>query len=105
VNCRLRLHLGINELLNNSAESDFEELVFWGRIDGMQHEYYICMGVTFTDKYEFPTKRFYWASSADFRFKAFPALNDQHRERVDEFLGPFTGDHTTVHIRVEPELT
>ena len=24
---------------------------------------------------------------------------------MNEFGGPFTGDHTTVHIRVEPELT
>jgi radial spoke head protein 9 len=79
--------------------------VFWGRIDGISNEYYICMGVTYTDKYEFPTKRFYWASAADFRFKAFPALNEHHKDQVDKFLAPFTGNHTHVYIRVEPEIS
>jgi hypothetical protein len=47
--------------------------MFWGRIEGMKSDYYVCMGVTFTDKFEFPEKRFYWASSTDFKFFPFPS--------------------------------
>ena len=65
---RLRLQLGITEFMNKSSESDFEELMFWGRIEGSQADYYICIGVTFSDKYEFPEKRFFWASSRDYKF-------------------------------------
>jgi hypothetical protein len=63
----------VQSLLNNCAATDFEELMFWGRIEGMKSDYYVCMGVTFTDKFEFPEKRFYWASSTDFKFCPFPS--------------------------------
>ena len=62
--------------MNNSKTADFEELLFWGRIEGTKSDYYIAMGVTYTDKFEFPEKRFYWATSVDFKFKPFPTLND-----------------------------
>jgi len=62
--------------MNRSNKHDFEELMFWGRIEGMQSDYYICLGLTYTDKYEFPEKRFYWASSSDFKFNEFAKLND-----------------------------
>jgi len=83
---RFRLNNAIRELLNNSSPHDFEELLFWGRIEGLKAEYYICMGVTFTDKYEFPSKCFYWASSTDFKFKPFPARNEQHNDKVDSIV-------------------
>jgi len=90
--------------MNKSSESDFEELLFWGRIEGASADYYICMGVTFTDKYEFPEKRFFWASSRDFKFQPFPTdLNSQHMTKVDDIKDMFSGDPKSVLIRVEPE--
>ena len=71
----------------------------------MKADYYICVGVTYTDKYEFPEKRFYWASSNDYKFKAFPELNDQHQEKVDEFRGLFQGEPNLIHIKVVEEKT
>jgi len=72
----------------------------------MEADYYICMGVTYTDKYEFPEKRFFWASSNNFTFKAFPALCDQHKDKVDEYMkDPFTGNPALIHIKEEPEIT
>lgn len=91
-------------MLNKSSYDDFEELLFWGRVTGLNKDYYICMGVTYTDKYEFPTKRFYWASSADFEFAPFPKLNDQHRDAIDSIQGLFTGDPTKIHIKVKPDV-
>ena len=39
--------------------------------------YYIAMGVTYSGRYEFPVKSFYWANqSTGMKFKSFPALND-----------------------------
>jgi radial spoke head protein 9 len=73
--------------------------MFWGRIEGMKQDYYICLGVTFTDKFEFPEKRFYWATSTDFKFSAFPAeLNYQHQEKVDSIKGSFRGEPNHVLI-------
>jgi len=97
------LQNGIQELLNNSSKHDFEELSFWGRVEGVKADYYICMGVTYTDKYEFPEKRFYWASSNDFKFKAFPTLNDQHLKTFEETnrrAGLFKGEPNLILIEV-----
>jgi radial spoke head protein 9 len=100
------LQTGISELLNEQTEVDFEELLFWGRIDGMEADYYICMGVTYTDKYEFPEKRFFWASSNAFCFKPFATLNDQHKKEVETYMGSaFTGNPALIHIKVEPEIS
>ena len=88
--------------MNSADKHDFEELMFWGRIEGMQNDYYICLGVTYTDKYEFPEKRFYWASSADFKFNKFDKLNDQHFQTFAQVSGMFTGDPKKVLINVEP---
>lgn len=77
--------------------------MFWGRIEGIKNDYYIALGVTYTDKYEFPEKCFYWASSVDYKFKAFPKLNDQNVDKFDTIKGLFIGDPNFVHIRVAPE--
>ena len=73
---QLQLEMGINELMATSSDTDFEELLFWGKVNGLIKDYYICMGVTYSGHYEFCRKRFYWASSADFKFKAFSELNE-----------------------------
>lgn len=67
--------MALRSLINNSTEGDFEELLFWGRVTGTTGDYYIAMGVTYSNKYEFPEKRFYYCKSADFEFKPFPELN------------------------------
>jgi len=60
---RFQLEVGLQELLNNSAETDFDELLFWGRISGTETDYYIAVGLCFKDRYEFPEKKFYWCSA------------------------------------------
>lgn len=78
----------MQELLNNAGATEFDELLFWGRISGLKADYYIAMGVCYKDHYEFPNKKFYWCSSANqankvnaeqnvgsFTFVPFPPLN------------------------------
>jgi hypothetical protein len=43
---------------------------------GLINDYYIAIAVTFSGMYEFPTKKFYWALSTDFKFTEMPDLND-----------------------------
>ena len=95
--------MGLQTLLNESASDEFEELLFWGKIVGLQRDYFIAMGVIYNERYEFPEKKFYYASSSDFIFKKFPALNDQHKDQVHNFLSMFSGDPSKVLIKVEPE--
>jgi len=63
-------------LLNESVGEQFEELLFWGKIIGLQRDYFIAMGVIYCERYEFPEKKFFYASSSDFVFKKFPKLEE-----------------------------
>mmetsp|Transcript_1353 Transcript_1353/g.861 ORF Transcript_1353/g.861 Transcript_1353/m.861 type:complete len:121 (-) Transcript_1353:374-736(-) len=62
------------------------------------------MGVNYSDHYEFPEKGFFWATSLDFEFQPFPALNSQHSaDKYDQIKSLFTGDPRLVHLKVEPD--
>lgn len=74
---RFQLHMALQQLLNNSVATDFDELLFWGRVSGKAADYYVAMGVCYQNRYEFPEKKFYWCSPANqMVFEAFPALNE-----------------------------
>lgn len=100
---RFQLELALQQLLNKSSSSDFEELLFWGRVSGVKADYYIALGIIYKDRYEFPQKRFFWCSQANgMCFEAFPALNDQHREEYDKMaMQLFKGEPNFVHKSVE----
>lgn len=97
--------MALQQLVNTSADTDFEELLFWGRLSGLNADYYIAVGLVYTGRYEFATKRFYYATSQDFQFKPFPALNDQHKELYDGIKNMLTGNPKLIHKKVEPEKT
>ena len=45
---RFQLNLSLNELLTNANETDFEELLFWGRVDATNEQcYYVALGICF----------------------------------------------------------
>lgn len=74
-------------------------------MSGINGDYYIAMGVTFTKQYEFPTKCFFFASSSDFVFRKFRDMNTQHKESYDkdDYTGPFTGDYAHILLKIENE--
>jgi len=48
--------------------------LFWGKITGINADYYIALGVDYRNHYEFPEKRFFYALSNNFvSFKIFKA--------------------------------
>ena len=100
---RFQIDLAIQKLLNSSMPSDFDELLFWGRISGVKNDYYIAMGIIYNDRFEFPEKRFFWCNASNgMTFEPFPDLNDQHRAQVDGFAGQmFQGSPNDVLITVE----
>ena len=42
------------------------------KIEGIKADYYIAMGLTFRNMYEFPVKTFFWALSGEYQFKEMP---------------------------------
>ncbi len=69
----------------------------------MNGDYYIAVGLTYTNRYEFPQKTFYYATSSDFKFQPFPALNDQHKDDYNKMKSIITGNPKFIYKKVEPE--
>jgi radial spoke head protein 9 len=81
----------MNEL-HNKIKS--EELLFWGKIVGLEADYFLAIAVNYTGNYEFPQKTFYWACSTKFSFEALPESLTSHD--VDMKL------HSITHFRGVP---
>lgn len=74
------------------SQQNCEEVLLWGKITGVKNDYYIAVGVTYTDQFEFPNKKFFYCLSNDFTFAEMPDLNDQHKEFIDRDDSFFTGE-------------
>jgi len=53
---RMKLELALLKLTQNGK---FDQLLFWGRIEGIASNYYVALGLRFKDNFEFPHKTFY----------------------------------------------
>ena len=82
---------------------DAEELMFWGKITGIKSDYYVALAITYSNNYEFPNKKFFWALSEDFSFREMPTLTQQDADLIDrdekffqgtpnEKIGPNSGE-------------
>lgn len=85
---KMQLEMALHTL---HGEQNMDELQFWGKINGINNDYFIAVGVTFKDMFEFPQKKFYFCLSNDYTFKEMPGLNDQHKEFVDRDTSFFLG--------------
>lgn len=94
----MQLEMGLSKL-NTSIDCD--ELVFWGKINGLKNDYYIAMGLRFVESYEFPTKVFYWALSTDFEFREMPSLNNQYDDKINADKTYFTGEPDRIIFQVK----
>lgn len=92
------MEIGLTNL-NNSIECD--ELLFWGRITGLKADYLVAVAVFYEGKYEFPVKKFYWATSNDFKFQEMPETLEQHNEHVNKYNDFFTGDPAKILENLE----
>lgn len=93
-----RMKLEIALLRLNETEK-FEQILFWGRIEGTDKDYYIALGVNFKGQYEFPTKKFFWSSN-DFKFSELPAINPEYKDKVGAIRQPFSGKPEEILIAV-----
>lgn len=47
-------------LLKVMENYKFDSLFFWGRIEGIERDYYIALGIQYKGQYDFPKKKFFW---------------------------------------------
>ena len=96
----MKLELSILKI--NETEN-FDQVLFWGKIQGVKLDYYIAIGLHFKGKFEFPSKKFYWAKNDQFEFEELPEMNLEYQNDVDRFRNLFTGDHKFPLIPLKEE--
>ncbi len=98
----MQLEVAFQALLNGSSAADFEELLFWGKVEGLHGNYFVAEGIKYSQHYEFPEKVFYWCSSnTGYSFKRFQDLNDQHKEFINTLNGLFWCEPAKILKEVE----
>jgi radial spoke head protein 9 len=96
----MKLELALMKL---TETTDFDQILFWGKIEGIKKDYYIAQGLNFKGCYEFPMKTFYWCSGADFNFAKFTEVKSEFRDDVDKFRGMFVGQPDKILIAAKQE--
>jgi radial spoke head protein 9 len=98
------LEIGFNKL---HEETQAEELNFWGKILGLERDYYIAQTINFTDKYQIPEKKFYWAISNNigehkaYNFQPLPETFVDHLQIIqkNKYNGYFKGTPDEILVK------
>jgi len=93
---RMKLEIA---LLKLNETQQYEQMLFWGKIEGTERDYYIALGLNFRGNYEFPFKKYFWSSN-EFKFSELPAINPEYKDKVGSFRQPFTGRPEEILIQV-----
>jgi radial spoke head protein 9 len=86
---QLKLEIALNDL-HLDIKSD--EMWFWGKIVGVEKDYYVALAIFFRDQYLFPRKKFYFCSSTNFVFSELPEVCDHHLKDFLKFNTYFIGN-------------
>ncbi|EGR29932.1 radial spoke head protein, putative [Ichthyophthirius multifiliis] len=97
---RMKLELSILKINENE---NFDQILFWGKIQGVKADYFVALALQYKGKFEFPSKKFYFAKSDTFDFEELPECNLEYQQQVDTFRTLFTGDPKTVIIPLKEE--
>jgi radial spoke head protein 9 len=90
---RLKLEISLNELKLNIKS---EEIFFWGKILGVDKDYYIAMAIFYKNQKKFPKKLFYFCTSNSFVFSLLPEILDYHIEHAFKSNTYFIGNPETI---------
>lgn len=100
----MQLEMALSQL-RGSSQAD--EVLFWGKINGLNADYFIAVTVTYAGQYEFPSKQFHYtlSNTPNFCFKEMPALGLPDAEQdamVDNSAASFTGNPAKLLNGQEP---
>ena len=68
----------------------------WGKIIGLERDYYIAESIVFAEKYQFPEKKFYWCSSTNYQFAPLNESEEYHLKECQKFNTYFSGNQELI---------
>lgn len=86
---RFKLEIALNNLHLN-IKSD--EIWFWGKIIGVEKDYYVAVAVYFKEHYLFPKKKFFICNNSNFLFSELPEVMEYHIKDALKFNTYFIGN-------------
>lgn len=104
---RFKLEIALNNLHLN-IKSD--EMWFWGKIIGIEKDYYVAVAIYYKEYHLFPKKKFFFCNSANYFFSELPEVMEYHIKDAMKFNTYFIGNPDVIlenydesHEQVEPE--
>jgi hypothetical protein len=58
----------------------------------LKYDYFVVVGLVYSDQFEFLSKKFFYCLSSDYVFMEMPNLNDQHIDYINRDNGFFRGE-------------
>lgn len=98
---RLKLEISLNDLQMNIQS---EEILFWGKIIGVEKDYYIAVALFYKEKSEFPRKVFYFCSSTTYVFSLLPEVQDYHIKLAANCNTYFIGNPETILEYIQEDV-
>lgn len=94
LNIEERTQLGLAAISLNVNER-FDKVDFWGRIRGIDKDYYIIVGIRFNDRVNFPDREYYWCYD-NFFLSPLKEVCSETANFLQTFNGYFSGQHDKV---------
>ena len=85
----MKLEIALNNLYMN-IKSD--EMWFWGKIIGIEKDYYVAVAIYFREQHIFPKKKFYFCNNSNYLFSEVPDISDYHLKDALKFNTYFIGN-------------
>lgn len=86
---RLKLEISMEKL---RGEIRAEELWFWGKILGLEKDYYICLALYYDGNFQFPQKKYYFCNSISFILTELPEIGQDQINDAVKFNTYFVGN-------------
>lgn len=86
---RIKLETLLDQL---KAEVKCDEMLFWGKIMGVEKDYYIAVGYFFKGNANFPKRKYFACTSNTFIFSELPEIQKHHLKDFSKFNTYFIGN-------------
>lgn len=85
-------------LLSFREEHKPDKIHFWGRVRGLDDDYYIMVSSIYDKGSPFPRRQFYWSNNS-FTFSPLPELKQSIAAQLQGVNTYFTGDHHRIILK------
>ena len=69
-----------------------DELWFWGKILGLEKDYFICLAVFYEGNFQFPQKKYFFCNSVSYIFTELPEIGQDQIQDALKFNTYFVGN-------------